>query len=56
VCTTGGSALKAIERARLHGLDVRRVISLVDREEGGREAIEKEAPFNALFRRGDFPA
>jgi orotate phosphoribosyltransferase len=55
VCTTGGSALKAIERARLHGLDVRRVIALVDREEGGREAIEKEAPFNALFRRSDFP-
>jgi orotate phosphoribosyltransferase len=55
VCTTGGSTLKAIERARLHGLDVRRVIVLVDREEGGREAVEKEAPFNALFRRGDFP-
>jgi orotate phosphoribosyltransferase len=55
VCTTGGSTLKAIERARLHGLDVRRVIALVDREEGGREAVEKEAPFNALFRRSDFP-
>jgi orotate phosphoribosyltransferase len=54
VCTTGGSALKAIERARLHGLDVRRVITLVDREEGGREAIEQEAPLTALFRKGDF--
>src|SRR5947207_12687536 len=35
VCTTGASTLKAIERARLHGLVVRRVITLVDREEGG---------------------
>jgi orotate phosphoribosyltransferase len=54
VCTTGGSTLKAIERARIHGLDVRRVIALVDREEGGREAVEKEAPFNAIFKKGDF--
>ena len=54
VCTTGGSTLKAIERARIHGLDVKRVICLVDREEGGREAIEKEVPFNSLFRRSDF--
>jgi orotate phosphoribosyltransferase len=54
VCTTGGSALKAIERARIHGLEVRRVIALVDRDEGGREAIEREAPFSSLFVRGDF--
>ncbi len=54
VCTTGGSTLKAIERARLHGLDVRRVITLVDREEGGREAVEKEAPFTALFKKSEF--
>ncbi len=54
VCTTGGSTLKAIERARLHGLDVRRVVALVDREEGGREAVEKEVPFAALFRKRDF--
>jgi orotate phosphoribosyltransferase len=54
VCTTGGSTLKAIERARLHGLVVRRVITLVDREEGGREAVEKEAPLTALFKKSDF--
>jgi orotate phosphoribosyltransferase len=54
VCTTGASTLKAIERARLHGLDVRRVITLVDREEGGREEVEKEAPMNAVYRRRDF--
>jgi orotate phosphoribosyltransferase len=54
VCTTGGSTLKAIERARLHGLEVRRVYTLVDREEGGREAVEREAPLTALFSRRDF--
>ena len=55
VVTTGGSTLQAIERARLHGLEVRRVVALVDREEGGRAAVEREAPLDALFRRSDFP-
>ncbi len=54
VCTTGGSAFKAIERARLHGLVVRHAITLVDREEGGRELIEREVPMTALFRKRDF--
>jgi orotate phosphoribosyltransferase len=55
VITTGGSALKAIERARLHELDVIHVLALVDRqEEGGREAIAQQAPVTALFTRGDF--
>jgi orotate phosphoribosyltransferase len=56
VCTTGASALRAVERARLHGLEIKRVISLVDRDEGGRAEIEKHVPFTALFRRSDFPA
>ena len=55
VVTTGASTLRAIERARIHELDVRHVIALVDRqEEGGREAIEKEAPLTALFTKKDF--
>src|SRR5205807_2386687 len=49
VVTTGGSTLKAIERARLHGLEVQLVVALVDREEGGREAVEREAPLITLF-------
>jgi orotate phosphoribosyltransferase len=39
VITTGGSTLTAIDRAREFGLIVERVIALIDREEGGREAI-----------------
>jgi orotate phosphoribosyltransferase len=40
VITTGGSALKAIEAVRAHGGVVVGVLAVVDREEGGREAIE----------------
>jgi len=41
VITTGGSTIRAIQAARSEGLDVVRVIALVDREEGGRQEIEK---------------
>ncbi len=54
VVTTGESTLKAIARARMHGLVVARVVALVDREEGGREAVEVEAPMTALYRQRDF--
>jgi orotate phosphoribosyltransferase len=40
VITTGGSALRAIESIRAAGGIVSGVLALVDREEGGREAIE----------------
>jgi len=49
VCTTGGSTLKAIERAQAAGLRVIAAICLVDREEGGRQAIERHCPFYSLF-------
>ncbi len=40
VITTGGSALKAIEAVQAEGGTVLAVLALVDRQEGGREAIE----------------
>ena len=40
--TTGGSTLQAIEKAEKAGLEVVKVIVLVDREEGGRENIINE--------------
>lgn len=49
VCTTGGSTIKAIEQAKATEWNVVAAICLVDREEGGREAIEKLCPFHALF-------
>jgi orotate phosphoribosyltransferase len=56
VVTTGAATLKAIERARLTGLSVCHALALVDRLEGGREAIAKETPLTTLFTRRDFLA
>jgi orotate phosphoribosyltransferase len=57
VVTTGGSALKAIERCRAEKLEVVACFALVDRKEGGREAIEATGvPLDALFSREDFIA
>ena len=42
VVTTGGSSLKAVKQLRDAGLLVRRVIAIVDREEGAKQALEKE--------------
>lgn len=51
VITTGGSALKAVQAVEAEGGTVIAVLALVDREEGGREAIEKAGyPVHALFR------
>ena len=54
VITTGASTLRAIERSRLAGLEVLGALGLVDRLEGGREAVEKETPLTTLFTRRDF--
>ncbi|MGH9464215.1 MAG: orotate phosphoribosyltransferase [Thermoanaerobaculia bacterium] len=55
VVTTGGSSLVATRRLVEEGFVVRTIIALIDREEGGREAIE-QAGFRllSLFRRSDF--
>jgi orotate phosphoribosyltransferase len=42
VITTGKSTIEAINRAKEAGLDIIRVIALIDREEGGRENIEAQ--------------
>ena len=41
VATTGGSTIKAIERAGSEGLDVVKAVILVDRQEGGLENIRQ---------------
>ena len=40
VVTTGGSALKAAEKLRDAGYGVERVVAIVDRQEGGAEALK----------------
>jgi len=54
VITTGASTLRAIERSRAAGLDVLCALGLVDRLEGGREAVVAETPLTTLFTRRDF--
>lgn len=54
VITTGASTLKAIERSRLAGLHVVHALGLVDRLEGGRDAVVAETPLTTLFTRRDF--
>jgi len=52
VITTGGSTVKAIKAIREAGGEVQFALVLVDRSEGGREAIEAEkVPVVSLFTR-----
>lgn len=48
VITTGGSALQAVEAVRTAGGTVLGVLAVVDREEGGREAIAQAADVPVL--------
>jgi orotate phosphoribosyltransferase len=41
VATTGGSTIKAIERAQSEGLEVVKSVILVDRQEGGLDNIRR---------------
>lgn len=48
--TSGGSALAAMDAVTEHGATVVAVLTVVDREEGGRERIEERGvPLLALF-------
>jgi orotate phosphoribosyltransferase len=54
VVTTGGSALRAVAAARDFGLTVVKVLIMVDRQEGGKEAVEQEVPeVEAVFTISD---
>jgi orotate phosphoribosyltransferase len=55
VVTTGGSTLKACQKARDAGLQVAGIVVLVDRQEGGREAVEAAGyKMTSLFVKKDF--
>ena len=54
VATTGGSTIKAVTRARENGLEVIRVVVLVDRQEGGLANIANHvADTSALVTRDE---
>ena len=55
VVTTGGSSLKAIERCEAVGLKVDKVLAIVDRQEGGKEAFaERGYELTTLLTIADF--
>jgi len=57
VITTGGSALRAAEAVRAAGGTVAGILALVDREEGGRDALVSAGlPVVALTRASDILA
>lgn len=52
VVTTGGAAIQALATLRSLDAEVLKILAVVDREEGGAEAIQAEGvPFEALFGR-----
>ncbi|HKH33908.1 MAG TPA: orotate phosphoribosyltransferase [Beijerinckiaceae bacterium] len=55
VCTTGGSALQAIDEVREAGGEVVLALAVVDREEGAEENFRRHGlAFDALFRAHEF--
>lgn len=55
VVTTGGSTLKAVAALRAGNIEVQEGICILDREEGGIEALKKEGiQMVSLFKRSDF--
>jgi orotate phosphoribosyltransferase len=59
VVTSGGSVLRALERIREEGLAIAHVVVLVDREEGGMDAIRAAAPgtpVSAIFTKTELEA
>ena len=54
VITTGQSTIEAIENAKKEKLNIIKVIVLIDRQEGGRENIERQGvPFESDFTKDD---
>ena len=55
VVTTGGSALTAVKKLRDVGYEVKRIVALVDRQEGGAEVIKESGlELISLFTLEDF--
>ncbi len=50
VVTSGGSVIKAVDELESAGARVIRILSVVDREEGGTDKVEAKAPFTALVK------
>jgi len=55
VTTTGGSAMKAVEAVREEGAEVALVLTMVDREEGAKDAFSQAGlAFRSLYKAAEF--
>ena len=55
VVTSGGALLEAVQALREAGLRCRNAVCVIDREEGGVDALARQAVrLRSLFRAGDF--
>lgn len=55
VTTTGGSVMKAVAAVRERGGEVKKIVTLVDRLEGAKDALAKEGiELVAVFTKDDF--
>ena len=55
VVTTGGSSIKAVNKLRDAGYEVNRVVTLIDRQEGGEDAMIKAGlELCSVFKLSDF--
>lgn len=55
VTTTGGSAIRAIEAARSEGATITHILTILDREEGAKEAFAaKDVTLISLLKKSDF--
>lgn len=56
VLTTGGEAVRTIEKVRAEGATVIGVVAVLDREEGAAEELHRVGvPYTPLFRKSDLP-
>jgi len=57
VCTTGGTLITAARRVRDAGLEIRGVLAVLDREEGGREKLRQAGlELDSIFTRQELLA
>jgi orotate phosphoribosyltransferase len=55
VVTSGGALLESVQALRRAGLECRNAVCVIDREEGGVDALARQGVrLRALFRAGDF--
>jgi orotate phosphoribosyltransferase len=54
ILTTAGAALSAAERLRAWGVEIVKIVGIIDRQEGARENIEKAGfKMDAVFTKTD---